>query len=158
MARTPEGLTDKQEAFARAYIETGNASEAYRRAYNAGNMKENSIWRKAKELMDNGKVTARIEQLREQLAEKNEITIERLTKMTLDAYALAMKDSVAQSSAAVRAVEMLGKLHGLVTDKKHVTSDNRHTHSAEPLSPFHEFLISAIREGTKGEAEGPLQN
>ena len=36
-------LTAKQEAFARAYVETGNASEAYRRAYNAENMKQESI-------------------------------------------------------------------------------------------------------------------
>lgn len=158
MARTPQGLTQKQEAFARAFIETGNASEAYRRAYNAGAMKDASVWRKAKELIDNGKVTARIEQLREQMAEKNEITIERLTKMTLDAYTLAMKENVAQTSAAVRAVEMLGKLHGLVTDKKHVTSDNRHTHSAEPLSPFAEHLAEVLGIGPEGKAERPLQN
>jgi phage terminase small subunit len=32
-------LTVKQENFCLAYMETGNASEAYRRAYNAGKMK-----------------------------------------------------------------------------------------------------------------------
>ena len=32
-------LTPKQEAFCLAYMETGNASEAYRRAYDADNMK-----------------------------------------------------------------------------------------------------------------------
>ena len=31
-------LTIKKNAFAMAYIETGNASEAYRRSYDAGNM------------------------------------------------------------------------------------------------------------------------
>ena len=36
-------LTPKQEAFVLAYIETGNASEAYRRAYNAENMSERSF-------------------------------------------------------------------------------------------------------------------
>ena len=56
-------LTPKQEAFAQAYIETGNASEAYRRSYNASNMKEETVWRKAKEVMDNGKVTARLHEL-----------------------------------------------------------------------------------------------
>lgn len=33
---TDTRLTPKQEAFAQAYVETGNASGAYRRAYNAG--------------------------------------------------------------------------------------------------------------------------
>lgn len=56
-------LTQKQEAFALAYFETGNASEAYRRAYNAENMKPESINRKAKEMLDHGKITARLVEL-----------------------------------------------------------------------------------------------
>lgn len=47
-----------------AYLETGNASEAYRRAYDAGKMKPESVNRKAKELLDNGKITARLSSLR----------------------------------------------------------------------------------------------
>jgi len=56
-------LTQKQEAFALAYFETGNASEAYRRSYNAANMKPESINRKAKEMLDHGKITARLVEL-----------------------------------------------------------------------------------------------
>ena len=37
-------LTPKQEAFARAYIETSNASEAYRQSYSASRMKDETIW------------------------------------------------------------------------------------------------------------------
>lgn len=50
-----EELTPKQEAFAQRFVETGNASEAYRQAYNAEAMKAETVHRKAKELMDNGK-------------------------------------------------------------------------------------------------------
>lgn len=57
-------LTQKQENFCMAYLETGNASEAYRRAYDAGKMKPESVNRKAKELLDNGKITARLSSLR----------------------------------------------------------------------------------------------
>ena len=35
-------LTEKQEAFCRAFVETGNASEAYRRSYDAKNMGQNT--------------------------------------------------------------------------------------------------------------------
>ena len=42
-------LTIKQEAFARAYVETGNASEAYRLAYDAARMKPEVIAVKASE-------------------------------------------------------------------------------------------------------------
>jgi phage terminase small subunit len=60
-------LTIKQERFINAYIETGNASEAYRIAYDVQNMKPESINRKATELMQNGNITARIGQLRDEL-------------------------------------------------------------------------------------------
>lgn len=54
----------------------------------------------------------------------------------------------------------LGKQMLDQTDKSeaHVTSDNRHTHAAEPLSPFAEFLAGAIATGTKAPAEDPVQN
>ena len=58
-------LTVKQEAFCLAYIETGNASEAYRRSYDVQDMKPESINRKAKELIDNGKITHRVARLKE---------------------------------------------------------------------------------------------
>lgn len=40
----------------------------------------------------------------------------------------------------------------------HVTSDNRHHHSAESLSPFAEFLTGALGSGAKGSPEEPVQN
>ena len=36
--------TPKQKGFALSYIETGNASEAYRRNYSAENMSNEAIW------------------------------------------------------------------------------------------------------------------
>lgn len=39
------GLTIKQEAFCQAYIETGNASEAYRTAYAADKMKPEAVFK-----------------------------------------------------------------------------------------------------------------
>ena len=56
-------LTPKQESFCLAYIETGNASEAYRQAYDAKNMKPETINRKAKVELDKGKIRARVEEL-----------------------------------------------------------------------------------------------
>ena len=59
-----KALTPKQEAFARAYVETGNASEAYRRAYDADNMKPEVVKVKACELLKNGNVAVTVEALR----------------------------------------------------------------------------------------------
>ena len=69
-------LTQKQEAFCLAHIETGNASEAYRRVYNTSRMKAETINRKAKELMDNGKITARLIELNAPALERANVTIE----------------------------------------------------------------------------------
>ncbi|MGL5649240.1 MAG: terminase small subunit, partial [Clostridium sp.] len=46
-------LTQKQENFCQKFVETGNASEAYRHAYNVSKMKPESVNRKACELMKN---------------------------------------------------------------------------------------------------------
>ena len=56
-------LTQKQEAFALAYFETGNASEAYRRSYNAENMKPETVTNKAHGLLKRGDVRARLDEL-----------------------------------------------------------------------------------------------
>ena len=53
-------LTVKQEKFCQAYVETGNASEAYRMAYATDKMKATSINSKAYELLNNGEVTVRV--------------------------------------------------------------------------------------------------
>ena len=57
-------LTPKQEEFARVYVETSNASEAYRQAYDVGEKtKPNVIWVKASETLANGKVSVRVAEL-----------------------------------------------------------------------------------------------
>lgn len=74
-------LSIKQENFCNYYIECGNASEAYRRAYSCSNMKDESINRKAIELLSNGKITARVKELQEELKKKSDITKEEVLNM-----------------------------------------------------------------------------
>lgn len=74
-------LSIKQENFCNYYIECGNASEAYRRAYSCSNMKDESINRKAVELLNNGKITARVRELQEELKKKSDIKKEEVLNM-----------------------------------------------------------------------------
>lgn len=63
----PNGLTEKQEAFALAFLETGNAAEAYRRAYDvAPDAKDGWIYVEACQLLDHPKVALRLQSLRDQ--------------------------------------------------------------------------------------------
>ena len=66
-AAGPNGLTEKQEAFALAFLETGNAAEAYRRAYDvAPDAKDGWLYVEACQLLDNPKIAQRLKDLREQ--------------------------------------------------------------------------------------------
>jgi len=108
-------LTAKQEAFALTYLETGNASEAYRRCYDAGRMKDETVWRKAKELMDNGKVAARLDELRAPIRERAGLTLELHLKRLADLSAKA--EELGYISAAVSAEIARGKASGLCVER-----------------------------------------
>jgi phage terminase small subunit len=108
-------LTQKQEAFALAYVEIGNASEAYRRAYYAENMQPQTVWVKASELLSNGNVAVRVMELQEAARERTLVTVESLCR-ELDADRELARDEK-QASAAISAVMGKAKLHGLLIDK-----------------------------------------
>lgn len=74
-------LTQKQENFCNYYIECGNASEAYRRAYSCSKMKDKTVWEIACNLMDNPKVTARIKELQDEQKKKSDITKDEVLRM-----------------------------------------------------------------------------
>lgn len=72
------GLTIKQENFCNKYVETGNASEAYRFAYNCEKMSPESTNVAASKLLDNPKITLRVNILQKEIREKSDISKERV--------------------------------------------------------------------------------
>lgn len=74
-------LTLKQENFCQAYVKNGgNASAAYREAYNASRMKPETVNRKASFLLSQGKIRARIAQLQKEAQRRTEVTIDKVVK------------------------------------------------------------------------------
>lgn len=114
-------LTPKQEAFALAYVETGNASEAYRRSYNAEKMKPSVIAVKASELLANGNVAVRVAELQAAHVERHEITVDDILRELEEARALAAGGEKPQPAAMVAASMGKAKLLGMLTDKTEVT-------------------------------------
>ena len=109
------GLTPKQEAFCLAFIETGNASEAYRRSYDADDMKPATVNRAAKELTDNPKIAARIDGLRTIHVERHKLTIDDLiAQLDEDRHFARAQEAPA---AAISATIGKAKLLGFFTDK-----------------------------------------
>lgn len=109
-------LTPKQEKFCYSYIETGNASEAYRRSYNAERMKPEVVAVKASELLANGKIAVKIEALRALHQKRHEITVDDLVKELEEARKLAFETD--KAAAAVSATMGKAKLLGLVVEKQ----------------------------------------
>ena len=123
-----EKLTAKQEAFAVKFFECGNASEAYRHAYNVGKTtKPETIWSKASELLAIGKVSARVSELQIEARERAMVTVESITAELEEARQLAMLDEKG-ASAAVAASMGKAKVNGLIVDKKdHSSTDGSMT-------------------------------
>lgn len=103
-------LTPKQEAFCIAYIETGNASEAYRKAYDAENMKPETVTKRASELLANGDIAGRCAELRAGLVELSLWTRENSVKALIKAYKVAEEER--QASGMTGAIKELNAMHG----------------------------------------------
>lgn len=74
--------TQKKERLCIEYAINGKSqSDAYRSAYNAGNMSDKSIWETASKLFSEHKVSSRIEELRADMVEKAIWTKERSIKV-----------------------------------------------------------------------------
>lgn len=71
-------LTPKQEKFAQCVASGKTQADAYREAYNASNMKAETIAVKASELMRDGNVSARVGELSKPGIEKAKVTAEKV--------------------------------------------------------------------------------
>ena len=118
-------MTEKKEAFAVAYVETGNASEAYRRAYPRSlNWKPETVRKRASELLANGDVLGMIEALKAEHRKRHNVTVDSLTAEAFEAVELARREG--QVGAYVSALQFIAKLHGLVVDKQALKASVEH--------------------------------
>lgn len=103
-------LTAKQEAFCQGIADGLGQADAYRMAYDAERMKDNTIYSKASVLMSDGKVAARVAELKSQVAEKQLWTREMSVKGLMSAYRIALEAKA--SSGMTAAVKELNIMHG----------------------------------------------
>src|SRR5687768_1935266 len=104
-----KALTPKQAAFARAYLEHGNASDAYRACYNVQNMNDASVNRLAHDVVHNPKVQAELDKLRAASIKKTSTTIETLVLEQDQAMQLALetRNATAYASASMNKAKLL---------------------------------------------------
>lgn len=133
----------RHELFAQALAAGKTADEAYKAAGykpNRGN---------AATLKANQSVQSRVEELQAKHAEKIEITVELLTNMLIDDHAQAKE--LGQTSAAISAVNSIGKLHGLIIDRKEVKTGRLDELSDAEIAA----LIREENPGLAGRAVAP---
>lgn len=135
-------MTPKQEAFARAYVETGNASEAYRQVYSAEKMSAQVVNNEAYKLLQHHEITVRVQELKASHDKRHAISVDYITDMLVRAAKKA-EDEAKGASALVSAAMGLGKLHGHITEKREV----RHVNGAEDLND--DELGNIARTGSK---------
>ena len=102
------GVTEQQEKFCRVFVETGNASEAYRQAYNAKNMGANTIAARASEMLNKSNITVRLQQLREVHQKRHAITVDTLLAKLDKVYEAAMDTGEGESMRPAQAAAATG--------------------------------------------------
>jgi hypothetical protein len=114
-------LTPKQERFAQLVAEGFNLSDAYRQAYDATKMKPESVNREAKAVMDNPKIASRVNELREPVIQKTQLTLEKHLNDLMMLRNKALIDG--KIAAAITAEVARGKAAGVHVERTHVTLD-----------------------------------
>ena len=139
-------LTLKQDTFCLSYMETMNASEAYRRAYGAENMAPATVNRKAMELLDNGKITARLQALRQPAIEQAQLALGGHLKTLAELRDKAEADG--KFGPAIQAEIARGKAAGLYSDKLELTGKGGGPIQAAPAAPSAtiEEIKAALRD------------
>jgi len=137
-------LTPKQNKFIEVYIETGNASEAYRQAYNVKSMNENTINRNAHSLLYNNKIATRLDEIKAKNAERTQVTLEYLTNRLIKAADMAEEQGKAGELG--QNVQRVATLTGFWKENQQVTVE-----SNSPESWAQEYL--AKRTARKEDKE-----
>jgi phage terminase small subunit len=124
-------MTPKQEKFCQLYVELGNASEAYRQAYNAARMKSATINVKASQLLDQDKIAVRVAELKAHHAERHDMSVDEIAKMLKEDRDFARQ--CATPAAAVSATMGLAKLYGHLREKvEHTGKDGKDLPAVAP--------------------------
>ena len=105
-------LTAKQEAFAAAVAKGATGADAYRAAYDARNMRAETLHKRVGELLKHGGIAGRIAELRAPALRRHQVSAEKTT----DEIATAAYGEVSEQlpwPAKLKALEMLARMGGL---------------------------------------------
>jgi hypothetical protein len=129
-------LTPKREKFAQCIADGMTQADAYRAAFDTSKSKPETVWAKASSLMADGKVKARVSELRAALATKALWTREDSVRALEKAMRIA--EDRDNPTGLVAAVKELNAMHGFNEPTKidHTSSDGTMT----PKTPVYKIV------------------
>ena len=123
-------LTTKQEVFVQKLIEGCSQRESYKFAYNANNMKNETIDKRASELFSKGEIKGRYEELKNELKEKAFYPVEKAND-DLNWIKLKAKEDIeakgikqANANTYLGAVKQQIELNGITIKEAKADIDN----------------------------------
>lgn len=143
---TPK-LTLKQINFVDAFLECGNESEAYRRAYNAERMSAKAITVEATRLMKHPAITLVLTSRQQALAERHEVTADSI----VSGLQKIADDPEAPAAAKVSALMGQARILGHVVDRREVKGNVEHhvNSGANSLSKYTIEQLDALLDAMK---------
>ncbi len=109
-------MTPKQEHFAQCIADGMTQADAYRTAYGAEKMKTETIHKRASELMSDGEVSGRVQELRNKLSAKALWSREMSVKALVGAFKVAQGQN--NASGMTGAIKELNAMHGFNAPQK----------------------------------------
>lgn len=151
-------LTPKQQKFINAYLATGNASQSYRKVYNAKGMTDNAVAVEAHKLINHPKVSQILLSTQKRVAERAEITAMDLVKELEEIQKLAIADG--QYGPAVAASGLKAKILGKITNRTAVEGNVNHEHHHEhrPVSESSGWVEGLLGGRTQGASAKPVSH
>jgi phage terminase small subunit len=110
-------LTEKQKLFADLYIETGNATEAYKRVYKSQN--DNTAGKEAFKLLRNPKITPYLEERNKQFESHRIADMEEVKRFWSD----TLRDENIDHKHRLKASEYIAKTNAAFIEKREITGE-----------------------------------
>lgn len=119
-------VTAKEEAFAQAVVKGASLSDAYRQSHDASNMTAETLWRQAIKINSRDRVRARIDSLI-QAQERETLHDSRRAKDWIFRNLQRIVENGESEGAQVAALQVVAKMHALLTDKVEQTTEDAAT-------------------------------
>ena len=145
-------MTDKQRLFARCMASgTMSMSDAYREAYQTGNMLPATVRRESSRLMTNNNVTTMVKRLRDEYERNKQIKELSSHDLVIEKLKHFIENGENTDTVKLRAVEILARASGMFVDR--VETKNVDRESGEIAAEIESKLAELLREPESDSAE-----